>query len=56
MEGSGNYVEVWDELLVEVAESNRQPYSFHGAGRFPFFNGSEFDWVHSDVSLLEDHA
>ena len=56
MEGSGDCGEIKDELLVEVAEPNEQLYSFHRAGGFPFLNDSKFDWVHSNMSLLDDHT
>ena len=56
MEGLGDCGEIGDELSVEVAEPNKQLYSLHGAGKFPFLNGSKFDQVHSNMSFLDNHA
>ena len=56
MEGSGNCREVRDELLIEVAEPNEQSYSLHKTREFPLLDGSEFGWVHPDISLLDNYA
>ena len=48
--------EVGDKFAIEIRKSEKRAYTLDGGRGFPFLNGREFDGVHLNLSLANDHA
>ena len=53
MEWSCKSGEVWDELLVEIAESDEGLYCFYRGQGFPISYSIEFGGIHVYFSILD---
>lgn len=53
MERAGEGGEVWDELPIEIAESNKRLDCFYQLGRFPIPYCHELCGVHMDFPILD---
>ena len=51
-----NMGEVRDKFAIEIRKSKERAYTFDRGRGFPFLNGREFDRVHLNLSLANDHA
>ena len=56
VEGGDNVGEVGNKFAIEVRKSEERSNTLDRSGGFPFFNGGEFDRVHLNPSLANDHA
>ena len=56
VEEGNNVGEVGNKFAVEVRKSEERLNAFDLSGGFPFVNGGEFDRVHLNLSLANDHA
>ena len=48
--------ETWNEFAIEVCKPQERANSFDRDRWFPFLYGREFDRVHFDLSLTDNHA
>ena len=56
IEGGDDVGEIGDKFAIKAHKSEERSDAFDRSGGFPFFNGREFDGVHLDPSLANDHA
>ena len=56
VERSDNMGEVRDELTIEICKPEERVNAFDRGRGFPVVNSSQFDRVHHNVSLANDHA
>ena len=53
----GNDVgKVGNKFVIEIRKSKERVNTFDGGRGFPFLDSREFDGVHFDLSLSDDHA
>ena len=56
VEQGDNMGEVRDKFAIKVRKSKKRANTFDRGGGFPFLNGREFDIIHFNLSLADDHA
>ena len=56
VERSYDVGEIRNELSIKVGKSSERPDPFDGGRGFPFLYGIKFLFIHSDLSLPNDHT
>ena len=47
---------VGDKFVIEIHKPKERANTFDGGGGFPFLDSREFDRIHFNLSLSDDHA
>jgi hypothetical protein len=54
VEGTADFEEVFDKVLVEVCKANEALHFFEAVGDGPVDNGFNFDWIHGDSAITDN--
>lgn len=56
VEWGNNMREICDEFVTKICKTQEESNSLNRGRWFPFLDGGEFDRVHFDLSLTDNHA